>query len=110
MTTTDGAVIRARRFVASGLNPQQTFLALMAKEDVPADWRNKAGAFAYDRLAPLFALNLCLDEAPHYAAADLRQTPVRNRSFSALQVDNTEASDGAARHRGAAFGLPRAAR
>jgi phytoene dehydrogenase-like protein len=46
---------------------------------VPADWRDKAGAFEYNVLAPLFALNLCLDEAPHYAAADL--DPALERAF-----------------------------
>ena len=69
--TTDGDVIRARHFVASSLNPQQTFLELMAEEDVPIDWRDKASRFEYSLLAPLFALNLCLDEPPRYAAADL---------------------------------------
>jgi phytoene dehydrogenase-like protein len=79
VATTDGEVIRARHFVASSLNPQQTFLELMAEEDVPADWRAKAGAFAYNLLAPLFALNLCLDEAPRYVAAAL--DPPLDRAF-----------------------------
>lgn len=37
VVTACGEVIRARHFVASSLNPQQTFLELMTKEDVPAD-------------------------------------------------------------------------
>jgi phytoene dehydrogenase-like protein len=67
--TTQGEVLRARHFVASSLNPQQTFLELMAENHVPRDWREKAAHFQYNLLAPLFALNLNLDEPPGYTAA-----------------------------------------
>jgi len=63
-----GERIAARHLVASSLNPQQTFLELMDEADVPADWREKARAFKYNLLAPLFALNLNLRERPVYAA------------------------------------------
>jgi phytoene dehydrogenase-like protein len=66
--TASGERIAARHFVASGLNPQQTFLELMDETDVPRDWREKGAAFKYNLLAPLFALNLELDERPVYAA------------------------------------------
>jgi len=66
--TAAGEFIRARQFVASGLNPQQTFLELMRAEDLPGNWRAKAERFAYNLLAPLFALNLNLRERPVYAA------------------------------------------
>jgi phytoene dehydrogenase-like protein len=66
--TAAGDFIRARHFVASGLNPQQTFLELMDPADVPADWRDKAAGFVYNLLAPLFALNVSLRERPVYAA------------------------------------------
>lgn len=70
--TGDGQIIRARKFVASGLNPQQTFLDLMDQGDVPDDWRAKANGFAYNLIAPLFGLNLNLTEPPCYqAAADM---------------------------------------
>jgi phytoene dehydrogenase-like protein len=68
--TADGERVRARLFVASGLNPQQTFLELLDEADVPAAWRARAAAFRYNLIAPLFALNLCLDEPPRYSAAD----------------------------------------
>lgn len=66
--TDTGEIIRARRFVASGLNPQQTFLDLMAPADVPAAWRDLAAGYRYNLLAPLFALNLNLRDRPRYAA------------------------------------------
>jgi phytoene dehydrogenase-like protein len=79
VATVDGEVIRARHFVASSLNPQPTFLELMAGEDVPAGWRDRAARFQYNLLAPLFALNLCLDQPPRYAAANL--APMLERAF-----------------------------
>jgi phytoene dehydrogenase-like protein len=68
--TAAGERIAARHFVASGLNPQQTFLELMDETDVPRSWREKAAAFKYNLLAPLFALNLELDARPVYAAEE----------------------------------------
>lgn len=77
-----GEVIRARSFVASSLNPQQTFLELMDEADVPADWRRKAGEFRYNLLAPLFALNVALTEPPLYRAAERR--PYLDRAFMVI--------------------------
>ena len=68
--TETGECIRARHFVASGLNPQQTFLQLMHAKHVPAPWRDKAGAFTYNLIAPLFGLNLNLRERPVYTAEE----------------------------------------
>lgn len=61
-----GAVFQARKFVASGLNPQQTFLELLDPALLPAEWRAKAENFRYNLLAPLFALNVNLSEPPRY--------------------------------------------
>ena len=66
--TEAGERIQARHFVASGLNPQQTFLELMDEKDVPRDWRDKAAGFRYNLIAPLFGLNLNLRERPVYRA------------------------------------------
>jgi phytoene dehydrogenase-like protein len=67
--TAEGDRIEARRFIASGLNPQQTFLELIDAQHLPAAWREAAREFQYNLLAPLFALNLNLREPPRYAAA-----------------------------------------
>jgi phytoene dehydrogenase-like protein len=66
---TTGEQIHATAFVASGLNPQQTFLDLLPPETVPATIRQQAAQFQYNLLAPLFGLHLALDEPPRYAAA-----------------------------------------
>src|SRR6266536_2931863 len=62
---TTGEQIQASAFVASGLNPQQTFLELLPAEAVPASVRDAAAQFQYNLLAPLFGLHLALDEPPH---------------------------------------------
>lgn len=63
-----GERIGARLFVASSLNPQQTFLDLMDEDDVPPAWRAKAAQFQYNLLAPLFGLYVNLGERPVYEA------------------------------------------
>lgn len=78
----DGERIEARAFVASGLNPQQTFLELLDADAVPTDTRDRAADFRYNLLAPLFALNLALDEPPRYRAAETR--PELNRAFMVI--------------------------
>ena len=77
-----GEQIHSSGFIASGLNPQQTFLDLMPAEAVPASVREKAAQFQYNLLAPLFGLHLALDEPPRYAAAALH--PELNEAFMVL--------------------------
>src|SRR5688572_21035400 len=66
--TQDGELIRAA-FVASSLNPQQTFLDLIP--ELPPQVRQSAEGFEYNLLAPLFALNLVLKRPPRYKNAQL---------------------------------------
>jgi phytoene dehydrogenase-like protein len=68
--TQDGELIHARQFVASSLNPHQTFLDLLDDAQVPRKLRERVERFQYNLLAPLFALNLNLREPPRYKAAD----------------------------------------
>ena len=65
--TDDGDILRARKLVASGLNPQQTFLDLIDPMYLPQEWINGARGYRYNLLAPLFALNVNLSEPPRYA-------------------------------------------
>jgi phytoene dehydrogenase-like protein len=80
--TAQGELIRARRFVASSLNPHQTFLDLLDASLVPARTRQFAEKFQYNLLAPLFALNLSLREPPRYKAAE--QHPELAQAFMAI--------------------------
>lgn len=69
--TAAGEIFHARHFVASGLNPQQTFLELIGQNFVPKEWRKKAAAFQYNLIAPLFALNVNLNAPPKYKAMEI---------------------------------------
>ena len=79
---TGGDTIGAKAFVASGLNPQQTFLQMLDADAVRAEVRDKAAGFQYNTLAPLFALNLALHEPPLFSAAE--QRPELNRAFMVI--------------------------
>jgi phytoene dehydrogenase-like protein len=78
----DGERVEAHGFIASGLNPQQTFIDLLDASVVPAETRQAAGGFSYNLIAPLFALNLALKEPPQYTAA--RQRPELDRAFMVI--------------------------
>lgn len=78
----DGTVLTAKRFLASGLNPHQTFLKLLAPDSASPDVRKKAVGFQYNKLAPLFALNLALHEPPRWRAAEGR--PELRKAFMVI--------------------------
>lgn len=77
-----GERIMGRGFLASGLNPQQTFLQLLGEDSAPRHLRKQAAEFQYNLVAPLFALNLALDEPPRYQAAERR--PELNQAFMVI--------------------------
>ena len=77
-----GERIVAGAFIASGLNPQQTFLELLDAEAAPGSTREAAAGFRYNLIAPLFSLNLALREPPRYTAAE--QRPELNRAFMVI--------------------------
>ncbi|MGC1242402.1 MAG: NAD(P)/FAD-dependent oxidoreductase [Chryseosolibacter sp.] len=80
--TTTGEIFRARNFVCSGLNPQQTFLQLMEETLVPKAWRDLARNYKYNLLAPLFGLNLNLNASPQYLAAE--KNPHLNKALMVI--------------------------
>src|SRR6516225_4895047 len=80
--TTRGEVFRARHFVASSLNPHQTFLDLIDEALVPRQIRDQVARFQYNLLAPLFALNLNLAEPPSYGAR--ANHPELDRAFMVI--------------------------
>src|SRR6185503_6134035 len=69
---TSGEQIHSSGFIASGLNPQQTFLELLPPDAVAASVRQMAAQYKYNLLAPLLGLHVALDEPPRYAAAQSR--------------------------------------
>ncbi len=95
--TADGRRLRARRLIASSLNPQQTFLDLIDADALPGSWRENAAAFRYNLLAPLFALNLALDAPPAYAAAE-RYPELARPFMTVLGLDHVRQFDDIVRH------------
>jgi phytoene dehydrogenase-like protein len=65
--TPDG-VVRARRAVVSGVDPNQTFERLLAREHVPAALSERIARYRYQD-ASLFNVHLALDGLPRYRAA-----------------------------------------
>lgn len=64
-----GERLGAKLFVASSLNPQQTYGQLLDSDVLPAGFRAKAEAYRYNLLAPLFGYYVNLREPPRYVAA-----------------------------------------
>ena len=94
--TAQGEVIRAR-FVASSLNPTQTFIDLLDASLVPHDIRRRVEGFQYNLLAPLFALHLNLREPPRYAASAVH--PELARAFMVIMgLDHVDQFHDIVRH------------
>lgn len=66
---TNGEQILTDGFVASGLNPQQTFLDLLPESVTTQKLRTQADGFKYNLLAPLFGLHVTTETPPRYSAA-----------------------------------------
>ena len=77
-----GDRLRTDGFVASGLNPQQTFLQLISVSDIPEELRTLVDGFEYNLLAPLFGLHLATSEPPHYSAAS--KDPELEKAFMTI--------------------------
>ena len=80
--TADGQVIRAKKFVASSLNPAQTFLELLDPSVVPSAWQTKSREFKFNLVAPLMSLHLNLKAPPNYTAA--RKVPSANNCYMVI--------------------------
>jgi phytoene dehydrogenase-like protein len=62
----DGSVIKARRFVASSVNPVETFLRLVGREHLEPGFAKLVDNFRFSKTTPIFAVNLALNERPKY--------------------------------------------
>jgi phytoene dehydrogenase-like protein len=75
----DGGFIRARKFVASSLNPQQTLLDLVGTDHLPPGLAARVASYQFSLVGPLFGVHLALHEAPAYRAAT--DDPAAARAF-----------------------------
>src|SRR5712692_4280090 len=78
----DGTQVRAVRFVASTLNPQQTILELTGAQHWPREVAEPVRRFRYNSVGPLFGVNVALREPPAYRAA--AGSPEVNRAFMTI--------------------------
>ena len=67
----DGTVIKARRFVASNVNPVETFIRLVGHEHLDSKFAGMAANFRFSKTTPIFAINLALNERPKYITEEL---------------------------------------
>lgn len=66
----DGREFRAKKFVISSVNPNQTFLDMVGREHLTTEFANKVEKFKYSDTTPLFTLHLALNERLYWKAAD----------------------------------------
>ncbi|MBV9120053.1 MAG: NAD(P)/FAD-dependent oxidoreductase, partial [Chloroflexi bacterium] len=75
----DGSRIRARKFVASSLNPQQTFLDLVGEEHLDHGFAERVRNFKYSTSTPILSVHLALNNAPDDLAASY--DPIVNKAW-----------------------------
>jgi phytoene dehydrogenase-like protein len=68
ITLHDGVEYSARRFVASTLDPHQTFVDLVGTENLPGEYNDKVANFQHLPWT-LYGLHLALKEPPRYLAS-----------------------------------------
>jgi phytoene dehydrogenase-like protein len=68
--TTDGRAFRATQLVVSGVNPHQTFLNMVGRENLKPELAEKVEKFRYSNTTPLFTLHLALNERLYWKAAE----------------------------------------
>jgi phytoene dehydrogenase-like protein len=71
--TEDGREFRARKFVVSSANPNQTFLDMVGKENLKSEFTKKVEKFRYSQTTPLFTLHMALNERLYWKAAEYDQ-------------------------------------
>jgi phytoene dehydrogenase-like protein len=62
----DGTIVKTRNFVASNVNPVETFIKLVGREKLDSDFAEMAANFRFSKTTPIFATNLALNERPKY--------------------------------------------
>lgn len=66
----DGREFRARKFVISSVNPNQTFIDMVGREHLAPEFAKKVDNFKYSNTTPLFTLHLALNERLYWKAAE----------------------------------------
>jgi hypothetical protein len=80
----DGTVIKARKFIASNVNPVETFIKLVGRKNLDQKFADLADGFRFSKTTPIFATNLALNERPKYITKkNIPKSPRRSCTSSA---------------------------
>ena len=93
-----GDICRARHFVASGLNPQQTFLELIDERWVSPEWRRKAQNFRYNLGGSAVRLEPEPERASRISSSQTRHPQLRNAFMVILGLEHFEQFPEIVRH------------
>ncbi|MFC1823096.1 phytoene desaturase family protein [Thermodesulfobacteriota bacterium] len=74
----DGTVFEADKFVASSLDPEQTFIKLIGEENLDDDLAFSVKNWQWEEES-LYVLHMALEEAPNFTAAS--SDPIFNQAF-----------------------------
>ncbi len=84
----DGTMYRAKKFVASSLDPYQTFFKYVGESNLESSFVTRTKDWKWE-LSSLFHVHLALAEAPHFAAAS--RNPDINKAFITVLGYETQA-------------------
>ncbi len=74
----DGSIVKARKAVVSTLDPNQTFLKLVGKQNLSKDFAESIEGWQWEKYS-LTGVHLALEEAPNFKAA--ASNPEINKAF-----------------------------
>lgn len=85
----DGTLYKARKFIASSLDPHQTFFKLVGKENLEERFVTRLNDWQWEK-SSFFHTHLALDTAPDFAAA--KSNPDVNKAFIIVMGYETQES------------------
>jgi phytoene dehydrogenase-like protein len=81
--------LKASKFVATTLNPQQTFLELIGGDKIDPHLKERAENFKYSPVTPVYTIHLALDEQPLWVAAEW-EPQAKDAWLIIMGVESTE--------------------
>ena len=86
----DGRKLYARHFVASSINPQQTFLDLVGRDKIDSAFAAKVEKFSYSVTTPLYTTHLALSDRPRYEKAEALDSDVGRAWYIILGIETMQ--------------------
>ena len=86
----DGRKLYARQFVASSINPQQTFFDLVGRDKLAPAFASKVEKFSYSVTTPLYTTHLALNDRPRYEKAEALEPDVGRAWYIILGIETMQ--------------------